>query len=357
MKISNHQQNHRWPRILSSFLVVGMLVLLVLFNNHAQAERVEDMAPSETTSETSQPVQTGSPSSSIQATTQVMSQDTIADMHLNIWPEYDDPRVLVMVGGDFEDKANYPRKFSFMAPKEADINSTCSLTTDSTHLSQLYTVNKLENGQEISFNMPEPRFHYEYYYNAFDPLSEGSQKSFEYTFTAPYPIKKLAVEIQEPLKATNFSIIPESPKSSNDAKGFKYYHYEYSNLQAGQTVTFKVDYLKTDPAPSVKKEKYNPGQANFGGPSGNKNVIIILSVIMAVVLALGGYWIISSKRPAPQFASSITPRNLPSQRSGKRNNGKGSGGGSGGSRFCAECGMRLAATSKFCASCGTRVRN
>ncbi|MBI4594852.1 MAG: zinc ribbon domain-containing protein [Candidatus Tectomicrobia bacterium] len=348
------KKDYHWQKLMVIILLTGLGFLCFPASN-VLAEQARD-APLTSTAPINQPVQPNSQVQPGQPLTFGQIQNAIDKITLQVWPEYDDPRVLVMVAGEFRDKVNYPRKFLFQAPKEADINSTCSLTADGTHLSQLYSVNKLEDSREISFNMPEPRFHYEYYYNPFNPLSESGQKTFDLSFKLPYPVDKLEVEIQQPLKATNFSLTPVSQTSGPDQGGFNAYRYVYNKLEAGQIVPFKVSYTKTDSAPSVKKTS-NQSQMGSSSQPGNKSMIVILTIGAAAAMALGGYWIISGKRTVAQPAMVTTRRNAGAKHPERGGNGKGMGTVASGTKFCSSCGSRLSLKGKFCANCGAKVKS
>src|SRR3989338_7673899 len=68
---------------------------------------------------------------------------SIGRMKVSIMPEYDDPSVLAIYDGRFEEVSNYPIKTSFLIPRGSVISDACSLSHEGQHFCQLYkTINR-----------------------------------------------------------------------------------------------------------------------------------------------------------------------------------------------------------------------
>ena len=80
----------------------------------------------------------------------------IKEMKVALWPEYDDPRVLMMYRGIFGDGA--PSRVTFLVPKGAEVNQACSLTAKEEHLCQVYDLEDKGDYRRVTYNLPEPRF-------------------------------------------------------------------------------------------------------------------------------------------------------------------------------------------------------
>ena len=95
---------------------------------------------------------------------------TIGRMKIAIWPEYDDPGVLVIYDGRFADSSRFPLKTSFFLPNDAVISDACSLSPKGRHFCQLYeTVNRGEF-DEVTLFLPFPNF-----YLSFHTYPEGGK--------------------------------------------------------------------------------------------------------------------------------------------------------------------------------------
>jgi len=180
----------------------------------------------------------------------------IGRMKVAIMPEYDDPSVLAIYDGKFEDVSSYPIKTSFLIPKGSVISDACSLSHEGQHFCQLYkTVNRGEH-DEVSLLLPYPNFYLSFHTPRFDV--KGERKEFDYLIKANHPIKTMEVDIQQPLRSTAFNISPpgsaalaENSGTISVIKGFSHFIYKLEGISKGQENAFKINYIKSDPNPSV----------------------------------------------------------------------------------------------------------
>lgn len=64
---------------------------------------------------------------------------TIKNMKVSLWPEYDDPRVLVIYEGEFDNEVIFPQPVAFPVPLSSEISQACALQQPgNVHLCQLY---------------------------------------------------------------------------------------------------------------------------------------------------------------------------------------------------------------------------
>ena len=126
---------------------------------------------------------------------------TIPQASLKLWPEYDDPGVLVILSGDFANDATFPQTVAFPVAEGArNIQATVNDPAKGL-LSQEW---QMEDGK-VAYSLPQPGFHLEYYVDR--PVS-GDQRKIVHTFEAPYPIASLEIAVQQPARATDFSVTP-----------------------------------------------------------------------------------------------------------------------------------------------------
>lgn len=181
---------------------------------------------------------------------------SIGRMKVAIMPEYDDPSVLAIYDGKFEDVLSYPIKTSFLIPKGSVISDACSLSHEGRHFCQLYrTVNRGEH-DEVSLLLPYPNFYLSFHTPRFDV--KGEKKEFDYLIKANHPVKIMEVDIQQPLRSAAFSIsLPGSAAQSEKSgtisliKGFNHFTYKLEGVSKGQESAFRISYIKSDPKPSV----------------------------------------------------------------------------------------------------------
>ena len=181
---------------------------------------------------------------------------SIGRMKVTIMPEYDDPGVLVIYDGKFEDVSNYPIKTSFLIPKDSVISDACSLSHEGQHFCQLYkTVNRGKH-DEVSLLLPYPNFYLSFHTPQFGVNAE--KKEFDYLIKTNHPIKTMEVDIQQPLRSTVFNIIPPGSAAMSEKsdtisvlKGFNHFIYKFEGISRGQENAFRISYIKSDPNPSV----------------------------------------------------------------------------------------------------------
>ncbi|MDO8463892.1 MAG: hypothetical protein Q7S46_01375 [Gallionella sp.] len=181
---------------------------------------------------------------------------SIGRMKVSVMPEYDDPSVLAIYDGKFEDASSYPIKTSFLIPKGSVISDACSLSHEGQHFCQLYkTVNRGAH-DEVNLLLPYPNFYLSFHTPQLDIKRE--KKELDYLIKANHSIKTLEVDIQQPLRSTEFSITPpvgaailEKSGTISVIKGFNHFAYKLEGVSKDQEYAFRIGYIKSDPKPSV----------------------------------------------------------------------------------------------------------
>lgn len=294
---------------------------------------------------------------------------TIKTMRLSLWPEYDDPRVLVIYQGEFADAGSFPQKVQFPTPVGAEINQVCALQQPGNeHLCQLYdTVAGEDNTLGISYTLPIPTYFLEYYW---DGVKGAPDKSFSFKYVSPYAVEKLFVEVQQPLKATNFKLDQTYASMTSDSLGMKYYNYTFTNVTPGQVISLDAAYTKEDNKPSVKKQG-----ATGGTGSVNTTALVGIGAAALVVFVIG--FVAFKRKPArapvrasqarraeamrraearrapapepPRQQRSAPPPSTPKQGAAAPQAPQGGS-------FCGKCGTQLHPGDAFCHACGQKAR-
>ncbi len=273
----------------------------------------------------------------------------IKRVSIAIWPEYDDPRVLVQYSGEFSG-GPFPQRVQLYVPKGVAINSACAVNPDGQHTSEVWEMKDTGDGYAlVTYNLPIPTFHLEFYY---DPLEGTPDKSMTYLFKAPYAIESLQLEVQQPLKAGNFSVTPPTTSIGTDAQGFQYYNYSYSDLERDRVIELKIAYTKSDPNPSVKRQgaASTKGSPSGGAASDMNWGMVILLIGGALLLGVAAYWVVDQRSRRDYGPQRYSPPPMKSARKGSADRAAPAGG------FCANCGQALEAGDRFCPRCGTRAR-
>ncbi len=271
----------------------------------------------------------------------------ITTMDVSVWPEYDQPGVLVQYQGNVLAKPTKatPVQVSFLVPKGAGVGAACAIQSNGNHTSETWKESDADNGlTQVAFSLTEPTFHVEYYYN---PLPATADKKFSFAYTAAMPADEVELAVQHPLKATNFALTPDAPNTHQDQDGFTYHAYAFKQVAAGQKLTADVAYSKTDPKPSVSGDKPGSSSSPANTPSDNginpNQVIVIAAAFVAVGMLGLFFWQRNHHNVQMRYVSAQ------GSEEGPRPAARSEGG------YCTQCGNPMDAGDRFCARCGSPV--
>ncbi len=184
----------------------------------------------------------------------------ISSLRVDVWPEHDDPRVLVVYRGMLADTVALPHPLAFVIPAGSQVNAA-AYRQDGRLLMVRYQVQPEATGTQILFTVPEREFQFEYYA---DVISGRPQRAFALDLTFPLPVVTLEVAVEEPLRVTDFALSPV-PGNTAEAGGFTYYLFSETQWPAGKIYRLRASYRKGDTEPSVLRPSPGPVGA---GPAG-----------------------------------------------------------------------------------------
>ncbi|MGQ4808694.1 hypothetical protein NKDENANG_02082 [Candidatus Entotheonellaceae bacterium PAL068K] len=275
----------------------------------------------------------------------------MARLRVSIWPEYDDPRVLIVFRGDMVPSDAFPTSITLDIPKGADIIDAGMISEQNELLIHPHQIRPGETHDSLELNVPVARFFVEFYY---DPFANGEDKRFIYTLPANFAIERLEIDIQQPLHAINFTTTPQPMRQSTDEQGFTYHWFSYHNIAGGESQRFTVSYTKTTTAPSVAKRQPEP--AVVTPPRIPLSMTLTaFGLLIGVVGLFGGcawLWlgyqrrrnaIPGSREPHLETVSTVVQTGTPEVGTASRTDTP---------NFCANCGRRLQPAYRFCPGCG-----
>ena len=270
----------------------------------------------------------------------------IARLQLSIWPEYDDPRVLIIVRGELAPGVAYPTHVTLPIPKGAELIGAGMISELGELLLHPHRVIPGDASDSLEITLPSPGFFAELYFDPFE--TSGDAKRFGYTFEAPYPINQFDIDIQKPYTASEFGTEPPAMAQEAEGRDTTYHRFAYRDVAAGQPTTFTVSYVKTDPQPSVPKAGSPPASDSPAARGPQDRLLIYFGILAGVTAAyvLGTLlWIAYRRRraaptspetqPLPLTAPSVPPPVAPAA-----------------ANFCSHCGRALDADYAFCPGCG-----
>jgi len=240
------------------------------------------------------------------------SEPDMKSLDLQIWSEYDEPRVLHILTGSLVNTTGkeYSGTVKFNIPKGAEIKMACELINGTQHSCQPYEIADKGDYAELTWKMTkkltpgeEYPFWLEYYYN---PIQGKVDKTIDYTFKPSYNINQLKVTFKEPLKATNFKSTPQAVSTGKDGENFTTHYYDFQQVTPDKPVNFKFSYTRAESEPSVKKPE-NPGGADakpasepLGTSVWKKPEVLIPSILLVIVLVVFIFYAMNnSNKQAP----------------------------------------------------------
>ena len=284
----------------------------------------------------------------------------LAEAQLALWPEYDDPSLLVIVAGRLPEGTPMPATIRFLVPAGARLYAAAyqGEQGDLVYATSQNTKPSTTAGwDELSYEVESPLFQLEYYQN--DAIKGGPDKVISYDYRFFYPVDDLTVEVQQPLRATNFVTKPETQSVLTGEKGIRYYQLRFGNTEAAKPLPLEISYTKADNEPSViPQAQQAPPPTATAETDANWTVLGILGGGFAVVVVF--LWVVVRRRVslepyAAPVRRSATAAPTPTAAQQRR-------GASGAVRpeerrfaFCPSCGGPLGANVNFCPRCGERV--
>ena len=301
----------------------------------------------------------------------------LARMAVQLWPDFDDPSLLVLITAEVAATAPLPQVITLPLPQDARINAVARIDPSGTMFDDLeYDV---ANGQ-ITITTTERAFRVEYYaaYSV-----DGDRRTMSYAAPTTVRVDSFELRVQQPVAATNMVVEPVGSELFTDASGLNYYTYAPRALTPEAPLVVTASYTMAETVLTVDQSTPQaveqpaavpaaaPGDTATGATSTNWTLILIAVVgltVSAVFLGLGirdmrrGKARVEKPRPrqarparrergepqtptAPRAVASPPPAAAADPPAG------------GSARFCHSCGAQLAAPSdRFCRSCGTALK-
>ncbi len=204
----------------------------------------------------------------------------VKEWNVDLKPEYDDPRLLVVHEIEMKESVKFPFEMKFLIPKDAEIGMACEIMENGGHSCKPFDINDVGEFSELSYQVSSrPTLFFEYYTNA---IEGDPDKKFDYLFKPFQNIESFKINIQQPKVAKDFKVNPVPMESFSDGEGFKYSILNYANLNPDKELSFKVNYNKPGNDTSVAKQEglgQSAQQQNSGSgitSQGDNNQLILL---------------------------------------------------------------------------------
>jgi len=274
-------------------------------------------------------------------------------LQVQLWPEYDQPSMLVIYTMELSDTQPLPVDVTVRIPKSVGIPSAVAVLEDSTLVTREYTRAVDGDWAEITLQVDFPQIQIEYYDTA---LSQQDQpRKFDFRWLADYDVSNLIVSVRQPVNASGITITPSLGSGVQGSDGLLIYSSSMGPVSGGQTFDLLLSYTKSDTTLSslsgISSAPVSQSQpeATIGGPL----PIWAWGLIgLGVVVLVGGGILLYRSNQSYEYAGSYTRKKK--QATSRRR--PSSAGKTTGTVFCHNCGTQALAGDKFCRECGTKLR-
>ena len=232
------------------------------------------------------------------------------NFQVEVKPEYDDPRTLVIYQGDFINSGTETIKkdtpISFIIPKGAEIGMACEINAQGGHDCQPYTTQDVGDNQvkltwkitkDIAPNQKYPPY-LEFYY---DNGSKAPNKTFEYSFLPTYDLDNLIINLVAPKSASNIITAPVASTTGKDSEGLNQFSFNYKSQTPKDIVAIKIDYNKSDNKPTFDKPQTggnsNDTQVGLPSPLSKPEILIPILLFVAIVIFIFIFGFNKNKQP------------------------------------------------------------
>jgi hypothetical protein len=266
---------------------------------------------------------------------------------VQLWPEYDQPSMLVIV--DFQTAANtsLPANLTLRIPSDANLIAVASDAGGGQFLDHSYTGPTVEGEyQTFSLTVEENRpYRFEYY----QPLSfNGEERIFSYLWDNGYAVDNFQYLFLEPLDVTGVTLDPTytAQESSN---GLNYYDGASVQLAAGEQYALIASYTKTTDTLVSQAQAVQIAEPVNEDTPGRVSLANSLPYIiggLGIIMIAGGLMYYFQWGRRSTGSSKSRRRHVQST---PESDATGA--------YCPQCGARAKPSDRFCRTCGARLRH
>jgi hypothetical protein len=288
----------------------------------------------------------------IPAPVQAKPPASFESMEVDLWPEYDQPSMLVIYRITLDPATTLPADVTLHIPVNVgDPSAVATRETNGQLLNLAYTRTIQGEWSAISFKSTAYQIQFEYY----DPglVKNGSTRNFTYTWAADYAVKALTLQVQQPVGASQMTLSPDLGNPITSATGLAYYDATVGAVAAGTQFKLSIQYQKNTDALSQPTQPVQASETlgpTTAGRTQSPSLVILVLVGLAAILFIASIYILLRSNKIE-----ITFGENKRHKTHKRLQDEGNAAPQEGI-FCHQCGKRAAPGDVFCRACGTQLR-
>lgn len=277
--------------------------------------------------------------------TSAQTDVTLSNVTVQLWPEYDQPSMLVIVDFKIAPMTSLPVDLTFRIPNDANLIAVAFQTEDGNLVNANFIEPSAGNTWQSFVVTVEQNVTYRFeYYQALQ--FRGEERTFSYLWNQEYSANKFSVSVLEPLDVTAISLQPQSV-STQQVNGLDFYEGEVIKVSANAEYTLDLEYKKTSLTLVTEPQQVQPADPLNEDTPGRVSLNNLLPYLIGgfgiLFIAVGTvyYW---------RFGRTSNKRNRRRRIVNIEEEGVKTG------TYCPQCGARAQSGDRFCRTCGARLR-
>ena len=271
----------------------------------------------------------------------------LENLKIQLWPDHDQPKVLVIYDFLLTANTSLPALMHFQMPANADLVAVAK-NAEGGLLTVEHTL--APDGRSVSFMVSDKTtYHLEYYM----PYQlNGTMRDFVFIWSGDYAVTSFTLVLQKPSGATALTTDPALQDIESDSNGFAYQATKSLKLAAQTTYKVHVNYQNETDTLSASTLTVQPSSSlteNVSGQVSLMNYLPWVLGLLAIILIVGGlvwYW----------FSSRSSVVAVPQPRSKRIRKKLAEAGEQDRQIYCHQCGKRAQPEDHFCRTCGAQLR-
>jgi hypothetical protein len=263
---------------------------------------------------------------------------------VQIWPEYDQPDVLVILNIQLASSLSLPAELTFQLPGNVEKPYVVAVGPTAQTVSDQnidYTYQKKGEWLEVTVTADQPAIQIEYYDPGLTVL--GEKRSFAYLWPSNYATGALTVSLRVPVDTTEVTTDPQMNDVTPAGSGQTLLEWGTSDLEVNEQAPISISYVKTSDRLSISGplETGIVDENTQGRVSLNNYLPYILGGLGVLLIVGGGIYFWQTSQGKPKVRKRRRSRE-------KDEDGE--------NIYCHQCGKRAQTGDRFCRTCGTRLR-
>jgi hypothetical protein len=274
--------------------------------------------------------------------TQAQTDINFNSVAVEIWPEFDQPSVLVIYHYNLGADVTLPANLTLRVPIQATINAVAVNDGTGTLISTNYERTISGDWAVLTLTSTSRDIQVEYY----DQFTrQGDIRQYEFVWPGNYAVDAFSVNFQQPTGSNALKLTPELGAGVVASDGLTYYNSLIGALPVNQTFSLSVEYTKTTDTLSASGQSVQPS-APLADPTNLTDILPWVLGGLGAILVVGGlvvglvYWRREKEK---------TPGNSRKRRASSLKETPGD------DAYCNQCGKRAQPGDVFCRSCGSRL--